>query len=124
AAARLAAHGPTAGPPGPDGALARSFSAGGAGPVHFTGALEGTAVLEGSDGLVRIELSLGADPASAAAPVRVPTDLVVVLDRSGSMAGEKIANARAAVRALLSSLDDRDRFALVAYSDGAQTVLP
>ena len=46
-------------------------------------------------------------------------DLVVVLDVSGSMAGKKLADAKAAVAALVRGLSDRDRFALVAYGDEA-----
>jgi Ca-activated chloride channel family protein len=53
-----------------------------------------------------------------------PTDLVIVLDRSGSMMGEKIEHARAAVRELVSQLAPDDRFALVTYSDGAALTIP
>lgn len=122
AAARLADRpGPAALPAD----LPRSFRASAAGPVHFSGALEGTAVLAGQDGLVRMELVIGArDRAATGAPVRVPTDLVVLLDRSGSMLGEKIAHARTAVRALVETLGESDRFALVAYADGAEPVIP
>jgi Ca-activated chloride channel family protein len=45
-------------------------------------------------------------------------DMVIVLDRSGSMKGRKIEDARRAVLALLSSLSAEDRFALITYSDG------
>ncbi len=121
AAARLAeTHD---GPPASD--LPRTFRADGAGPVHFRGALDGTAVLAGEDGLVRMELAIGAaEQALAGSPVRVPSDLVIVLDRSGSMMGDKIVHARAAVRALVEGLGATDRFALVAYSDGAVPVIP
>lgn len=126
AAARLAetsAGTPQDGPPAGD--LPRTFRAAAAGPVHFRGALDGTAVLAGADGLVRMELAIGAaERALAGAPVRVPTDLVIVLDRSGSMMGDKIVHARAAVRALVEGLGATDRFALVAYSDGAVPVIP
>jgi len=54
----------------------------------------------------------------------MPSDLVVVLDQSGSMAGEKIVDARAAIRQLISALGPEDRFALVSYSVGAQTAIP
>jgi Ca-activated chloride channel family protein len=121
AAARLLEP-PPAAPPASD--LPRSFRAAAAGPVHFSGALEGTAVLPEQDGLVRMELAIGADAGTGGAPVRVPTDLVVVLDRSGSMMGDKIVHARAAVRALVEALGPADRFSLVAYSDGAATVVP
>lgn len=115
---------PAASPP-PSTDLPRTFRASAAGPVRFSGALEGTAVLPGADGLVRMELAIGAgERAPAGAAVRLPTDLVVVLDRSGSMIGEKIIHARAAVRALVEALGAADRFALVAYSDGAIPVIP
>ena len=42
---------------------------------------------------------------------------VVVLDRSGSMSGEKIAQAREAVVSVLGSLSSRDRFNVLTYSD-------
>jgi Ca-activated chloride channel family protein len=44
--------------------------------------------------------------------------MVIVLDRSGSMKGRKIEDARGAVLELLSSLSAEDRFALISYSDG------
>jgi Ca-activated chloride channel family protein len=76
--------------------------------------LDRSSVLRGSDGLVRVELALRGG-AGANAP-RVPTDLVVVLDRSGSMEGQPIATALAAVRELIAGLADGDRFALVSYA--------
>jgi Ca-activated chloride channel family protein len=51
-------------------------------------------------------------------------DMVIVLDRSGSMQGRKIEDARQAVLMLLSNLSPKDRFALVTYSDGVQHVSP
>ena len=63
--------------------------------------------------------------APRASAVRVPTDLVVVLDRSGSMAGEPIATALAALRELIAGLADGDRFALVSYaSRRARSTIP
>ena len=122
AAARLA---DTPGDAPPPGELPRTFRAAHAGGFHFHGALDGTAVLVGNEDLVRMELAIGAaETAAAGAAVRVPTDLVIVLDRSGSMMGDKIVQARAAVRALVEALDGSDRFALVAYSDGAVPVIP
>ena len=108
---------------GATAALTREFRAAGSGPVRFSGALEGTAVLPDRDRDVRMELVIGADAARGVAP-RVATDLVVVLDHSGSMSGDKIVQARAAVRTLISALGDGDRFALVTYSDYAQTRIP
>ena len=46
-----------------------------------------------------------------------PRDMTVVVDVSGSMAGEKVRQARDAIHALLETLDARDRFRLVAFSN-------
>ncbi|HSU96756.1 MAG TPA: VWA domain-containing protein, partial [Gemmatimonadaceae bacterium] len=45
-----------------------------------------------------------------------PRDITFVLDVSGSMAGSKMEQARAAGRQLLSSLNPRDRFRLIDFS--------
>lgn len=50
----------------------------------------------------------------------VPRDIVFVLDRSGSMKGEKIKQAKAAVRFLVERLRPDDRFNLVSYSNTVQ----
>ncbi len=89
------------------------------GVVTLEAGLDRGSVLEGSDGLVRVELVLRGQQVDAIAP-HVPTDLVVVLDRSGSMQGQPIATAVGAVRELISGLADGDRFALVSYASAAQ----
>jgi Ca-activated chloride channel family protein len=57
-------------------------------------------------------------------PGRLPVNLAFVLDRSGSMGGEKIAHAREAVLQGIGLLRDEDRFAVVAYDDHVQVVVP
>jgi Ca-activated chloride channel family protein len=47
----------------------------------------------------------------------IPKDVVVVLDRSGSMSGEKIAQARESARFILRNLNKKDRFNVLTYSD-------
>jgi len=47
-------------------------------------------------------------------------DLVFVLDTSGSMAGEKMQQAKAALRYCLQRLGQRDRFGLVTFSSEAR----
>lgn len=100
------------------------FRAASTGPVSFNARLSQGAILQGSDGQVRVELLLGADESRLAKRVRVPTDVLVVLDRSGSMEGTKIDYARSAVTELLTHLGPDDRFALVAYSSGAEVAIP
>ena len=76
-------------------------------------------VLQGSDGTVGLNLTLQVAelPATDGGETR-NVDMVIVLDRSGSMKGRKIEDARRAVLELLSSLSAQDRFALITYSDG------
>jgi Ca-activated chloride channel homolog len=55
---------------------------------------------------------------------RPPLSLVVVVDRSGSMQGEPLRNAKAAAGRLINQLDERDAFSVVTYSSGDETVVP
>ena len=55
---------------------------------------------------------------------RPPLSLAVVIDRSGSMNGEPMENAKAAAARLVSRLDAGDAFAIVTYSSGDETVTP
>jgi Ca-activated chloride channel homolog len=48
----------------------------------------------------------------------VNKDLLLVLDRSGSMEGEKFLQAQAALRYILNHLKPGDRFYLMAFSSG------
>jgi Ca-activated chloride channel family protein len=50
-----------------------------------------------------------------------PKDIVFVVDCSGSMAGEKIEQARQALQFILGQLDERDRFAIVSFDDLIET---
>ena len=100
------------------------FASPGGSSVSFTGSLDRSAVLAGGDGQVKMELVLAAEERTAGPTPRTPTDFVIVLDRSGSMDGVKIEQARAAVRELISQLSADDRFALVSYSSGAAVSIP
>ena len=55
---------------------------------------------------------------------RPPVNLGLVLDRSGSMGGDKIRLAREAVVAALRRLEPRDRFSVVAYDNEVDLVVP
>lgn len=100
------------------------FVAPGPAPVSFSGRLDRRAVLAGGDGVVKMELVLAAEERPDRLAARTPTDFVVVLDRSGSMDGVKIEQARTAVRELISQLSGADRFALVTYASGAEMSIP
>jgi Ca-activated chloride channel family protein len=70
----------------------------------------------GEDGYFMLLLA----PGAAAQTEALRRDIVAVIDVSGSMSGEKIAQAKAALAQLLASLRDRDRFRLVAFSGGVR----
>ncbi len=78
--------------------------------------LVGTSVVTnaagGEDGYFML---LVAPPTEEEGP-SVPRDLTLVLDISGSMSGDKIDQARAALREALATLRPADRFRLVAFS--------
>ncbi len=93
------------------------------GKVHVGAVVDRAAMLRGGDGEVRVQLQLSADALDGAA-VRRPTDVVVVLDRSGSMSGTKLEAARIALLGLLDNLSGEDRFALVTYESGARVDIP
>jgi Ca-activated chloride channel homolog len=55
---------------------------------------------------------------------REPGTLVVVLDRSGSMGGDRLEGAKHALVTLLDRLDPTDRFGLVTFDDEVALVAP
>jgi Ca-activated chloride channel family protein len=55
---------------------------------------------------------------------RPPLSLAIVIDRSGSMEGAPLANAKAAAQNLVEKLTDDDAFSIVTYSSEVQTVVP
>lgn len=51
----------------------------------------------------------------------LPQDILLVLDTSGSMEGEKLAQAQEALRYILRHLNPEDRFNVIAFSSGVQS---
>jgi Ca-activated chloride channel family protein len=75
--------------------------------------------VNGEDGYFMLTLSPGVVRAAAE-----PRDVAVVVDTSGSMSGEKIEQAREALRQLLGSLGTQDRFRMVAFGNQVQAQRP
>src|SRR5881392_1571896 len=69
----------------------------------------------GEDGFFMLLLAPGRAEAAA-----VRRDLVAVLDVSGSMSGDKLDQAKAALVQLLGTLRVGDRFRLIAFSSGVE----
>jgi Ca-activated chloride channel family protein len=67
-----------------------------------------------SDGFFLLLLA----PRPDATQTRVAKDVILVLDRSGSMEGEKFQQARQALKYILEHLNPEDRFNVIAFSTG------
>lgn len=80
-------------------------------------------VLAGSRQRSYLRVSLtGYAPETAAR--RPPANVAIVLDRSGSMQGQKIAQAREAALVALDMLDERDVLSVVTYDDTVSVLVP
>lgn len=73
-----------------------------------------------SDTYLRVDLSAASVPGAT----RAPLNLAIVLDRSGSMAGDKIERARASAKQLVERLGDEDRVSVVTYATDYAVDLP
>lgn len=67
---------------------------------------------------------LASPEVKAANAKRQPKTVVFVLDRSGSMSGKKIEQARNALKFVLGNLGEDDTFNIVAYDDRVETFKP
>lgn len=96
-----------------------------AGPgAHGQVALSHTKVLAGTGSSVVAEVRLAADKGEDGARERAPLALVVVLDTSGSMEGEKIDRAKDSVLGLMRDIRDDDEIAFVRYASDAELIQP
>ncbi len=91
------------------------------GPVTISGRLARDKVFSGGNGRFTLSLQLQAsDLMVRKDEIERHADLVIVLDRSGSMNGKKLDDAQDAVLSLMAQLSEKDRFALVSYSNSVQ----
>src|SRR5215471_2537257 len=95
-------------PQADDPATAAVDVACGVGPVTSTGVLYAAVSVRGRP------------PSTALAPLNVS----LVLDRSGSMAGEPFRNMVLAAQAFVGQLRDGDRVSVIAFSDGVYQAVP
>ena len=98
-------------------------------PAHFSGGqtlaldarLGHASIARGRDGETYLFASVtGADAPAAAPP---PLNLAVVVDRSGSMMGVRIANAIAAASAAVERMRDEDSVTVVSFDTQAKVVV-
>lgn len=77
-----------------------------------------------TDDQVSVLIELSAPPGPADSGDRVPGTLQVVLDRSGSMHGGRLAGAKTALTSLVDRLDPRDHFGLVVFDSTVDVPVP
>jgi Ca-activated chloride channel family protein len=82
------------------------------------------ALLADHDNTLEVLVRLQAPDAPPDQPQRNPLHLSLVIDRSGSMSGRPLAEARHCAEFVLDGLTATDRLSLVVYDDGIETLLP
>lgn len=100
---------PSTAPAGHRTALAQAS----AGALSVDARLSSDRVLAGSSTMY-VEVNVAAAAAERRAE-RLPVNLALALDRSGSMSGNKLAQAKRAALALVEALKDGDRLAVVSF---------
>ena len=90
------------------------------GTVQLSGKLSQNKLVQGGHNTVFLDVTVKSPVIKNIIDARQSTDMIIVLDRSGSMSGaKKMPYAKAAIRDVLSRLNANDRFALVSFSDHA-----
>jgi Ca-activated chloride channel homolog len=79
------------------------------------------AMLPPTGGTLNLRISMRS---SDVMPARAPLSVHLVLDRSGSMSGAAIENARVAAAALVEKMQPQDDFSMVTFSSSAELLVP
>lgn len=82
------------------------------------------ALLAGHDNELDVLVRVQAPDAPAELPKRQPLHLALVIDRSGSMSGQPLEEAKRCAEFVLDGLQPTDRLSVVAYDDDVRTLLP
>ena len=91
--------------------------------MHLNALLDLDIVAVEAEDEVSVLLELTA-PEADSAHTRAPAALEIVLDRSGSMSGDRLEAAKGAIDALIDRLDPTDSFGLVVFDDEVQVAVP
>jgi Ca-activated chloride channel family protein len=82
------------------------------------------ALLAGHDNELDVLVRIQAPDAPAELPKRNPLHLSLVIDRSGSMSGQPLDEAKRCAEFVLDGLQPTDRLSVVAYDDHVHTLVP
>ncbi|MBT3668207.1 MAG: VWA domain-containing protein [Opitutae bacterium] len=90
--------------------------------VHLRVDLDRHVLPAGKKGKAVVKICLEPDEVIREVAKRPPVNLALVLDRSGSMSGEKIAQAKEAAIQAIRRLGTNDLISIVAYSNQAESI--
>ena len=91
--------------------------------MHLNATLDLDVVAIEAEDQISVLLELAA-PAAETSRTRPPSTLQVVLDRCGSMAGDPLESAKAALIDLVGRLEPTDHFGLVVFDDEVHVAVP
>jgi Ca-activated chloride channel homolog len=83
-----------------------------------------TALFEGAESELYLRIEINAADADGPSEDRLPLNLALVVDRSGSMEGEKLARAIETGTLIVDHLLAEDRLAVVSYADDVTVEVP
>lgn len=90
------------------------------GAINILSKLSQAKLVQGETSILYMDVSIKPPNFNTTQATQRASDIIVVLDRSGSMSGaNKMPYAKAAIRDLLSRLNEHDRFALVSFANNA-----
>lgn len=92
--------------------------------IAIEGSPAATHIVVGADGTTYVGVWITAPDTVPTRVVRAPIAVSLVIDVSGSMAGEKIANARTAAQSFVETLRDGDILSVYAFSDDVYEIAP
>jgi Ca-activated chloride channel homolog len=107
-------------PDGTNGSPGSEFQAGST--LHIEGRLGHSRLAKADRGETFVMLEVKADPAKAKA--RAPVNLALVIDRSGSMKGNRLRNAIQGALAAIERLNDGDVVSVVTFDARTQILVP
>ena len=89
--------------------------------LKFSADLSQNKLVQGADGIVYLKVDIETPALETLGVGNQGTDMVVVLDRSGSMGeNNKLPFAKEAVKQLIQQLSERDRFAFVTFDNSSE----